>query len=310
MAYHSFNTTLAKRYGVDEAIIIEHLYFWIHKNECNDEMIKDDRVWCYSSMKGFERYVDYMNSQRIRRITLKLKKLGLILIGNFNKVGTNQTLWYSFTEKMIKELEDLDYHFLKMKNGVFKTEKCEDTNNEYNKNKDFPKEKSKKDESCADIIKELIPDFADLWKKYHQGSKQAALKRWNNMSTIDQALAIDMIDDYLIYCKRSKRPKKDVATFLNQKCYKDDYKNIIPDYYQEQPADNERMIKFKRYMVSRFADLIFHRNPLTFEQASELLDKWGTDQFEWAMDKLAKRDIHQYYSISQGVLDILENDEI
>lgn len=175
-------------------------------------------------------------------------------------------------------------------------------------NKESNKESNNKENKSLSNDKQKDDDFENFWKKYHQGSKQVALKRWNAMSTKDQELAYDMIDDYLIYCKRSKIRKKDVATFLYNKCYKDDYKNIIPDYYQEQPADNERMIKFKRYMVSRFADLIFHRNPLTFEQASELLDKWGTDQFEWAMDKLAKRDIHQYYSINQGVLDILEND--
>ena len=38
---HSFNTTLAERYGIEEAILIEHLYWWIHKNDCEDveEMI-------------------------------------------------------------------------------------------------------------------------------------------------------------------------------------------------------------------------------------------------------------------------------
>ena len=135
-----------------------------------------------------------------------------------------------------------------------------------------------------------------------------ALKRWDTMKPEDQRLSIEMIDDYIIYCKRSKRPLKDVSTFLNNKCYKDDYKNIIPDYYQEQPADNERMIKFKRYMVSRFKDLIYHRNPLTFEQASDLIDKWNLEQFEWAMDKLSEMDIHQFYSINDGVNKVLEND--
>jgi hypothetical protein len=58
-------------------------------------------------------------------------------------------------------------------------------------------------------------------------------------------------------------------------------------------------------MVDRFRDLIYHRNPLTFEQASELLEQYDPEQFEDAMDKLAKVDIHQYFSIMKGVEIIL-----
>ena len=81
MANHSFNTTLAKRYSIEEAILIEHLYWWIHKNECNEDMQKDGRTWCYSSAKGFERYLEYMNGQKVRRILLKLQEKGKIMIG-------------------------------------------------------------------------------------------------------------------------------------------------------------------------------------------------------------------------------------
>ena len=59
-------------------------------------------------------------------------------------------------------------------------------------------------------------------------------------------------------------------------------------------------------MVSKFPDLIYHRNPLTYEQCDELFDEYGVGPFEEAMKKLCGRDIHQYYSIKSGVEHVLK----
>lgn len=121
---HSFNVDLAKGMGIEEAIIIEQLYWWIHKNECEEDetMTKEGRVWCRSSAKGFSKYIPYMSAQKIRRVLRTLEVLDVIKVGNFNKVATNQTLWYTFTDEFKKVLEGLGYDFSKMKNGMFKNE--------------------------------------------------------------------------------------------------------------------------------------------------------------------------------------------
>lgn len=121
---HSFNVDLAKGIGIEEAIIIEQLYWWIHKNECEEDetMTKEGRVWCRSSAKGFSKYIPYMSAQKIRRVLRTLEVLDVIKVGNFNKVATNQTLWYTFTDEFKKVLEGLGYDFSKMKNGMFKNE--------------------------------------------------------------------------------------------------------------------------------------------------------------------------------------------
>lgn len=116
------------------------------------------------------------------------------------------------------------------------------------------------------------------------------------------------LPEYLIYCKRIKREMKDASSYLYQEYYKEDW-NKIPDYYQIQPSDNVRLVKFKQYMVDRFKDLIYHRNPLTFEQTEELINDLGLTEFESVMDKLAQRDIHQYFSIFKGVETILNEEE-
>lgn len=149
-------------------------------------------------------------------------------------------------------------------------------------------------------------DLFDLiWKKYKKGSKKKALNAWSKLKDKQKELALKNVDDYLIYCKRSGRPLKDVSTYLNGECFNDDW-SAIPECYQVNDLDDDRTKRFKRYMVSKFPDLIYHRNPLTYEQCDELFDEYGVGPFEEAMKRLCGRDIHQYYSIKSGVEHVLK----
>lgn len=124
MANHNFNITLAKRYGIEEAILIEHIYWWIHKNECEEveDMVHEGAVWCRSTARGFAKYIPYMKPDKIWRILKKLE--GRVLrVGNFNRQALNQTLWYTFTDDFVKELKELDYDFENIKNAILKNEK-------------------------------------------------------------------------------------------------------------------------------------------------------------------------------------------
>lgn len=152
---HSFNTSLAGEYGIEGAILIECLYWWIKKNECEGDMINDERVWCRSSAKGFNKYIPYMSAGKIRRELVQLEEQGVIIVGNFNQSPINQTLWYSFTDDFFIKLDKYGYdvsHFAKMKNGFSKNEKTIDNNildNNIYKEKNKNKFLSKKEEELA-----------------------------------------------------------------------------------------------------------------------------------------------------------------
>jgi hypothetical protein len=309
MASHCFNTELAKRYSIEEAILVEHLYWWIRRNECNSEMEKEGRVWCYMTANGMSEYFSYMNSQKVRRISIKLNERGKVLIGNFNKVATNQTLWYAFSDDFIQELSKLGYDFSKMKNGNFKNEKSiEDIRKEYNIHNHIDALSKSKDLSKSQYDSD--PLFEDFWRRYkRKGVKSKALKMWNRLNENNKKLALIAVDDYVLFCKRSNRSQADGSTFLNQEYYLEDWKKI-PACYQDSESDvDKRTINFKRYMREKWPDLIYHRNPLTVEQGIEMIEKYGINQFEWILSKLCERDIHQYYSIKQGIEKVFEETE-
>ena len=175
----------------------------------------------------------------------------------------------------------------------------------------YNKEENKKENNNKSLSNDKQKDelFEKFWSDYgKKGTKARALKEWNKLKDKEKQLVMKTLPEYLIYCKRIKREMKDASSYLHQEYYKEDW-NKIPDYYQIQPSDNARLVKFKQYMVDRFKDLIYHRNPLTFEQTEELINDLGLTEFESVMDKLAQRDIHQYFSIFKGVETVLNEEE-
>lgn len=101
---HHFNVEFAKRYGIEEAIIVNNLYFWICKNTANEKYFKDGRVWTYNSNRAFMELFPYMNKTKIFRIIKKLEDEDIIIKATYNESCWDKTLWYSFSNYGIKVL--------------------------------------------------------------------------------------------------------------------------------------------------------------------------------------------------------------
>ena len=96
---HHFDIDIAAEYGINAAIILENLHFWIVKNEANEANFHDGKCWTYNSVKAFETLFPYMSSSTISRALKKLEDEGLIITGNYNKSAYDRTKWYALTEK-------------------------------------------------------------------------------------------------------------------------------------------------------------------------------------------------------------------
>jgi hypothetical protein len=97
---HNFNTEIAELYGVDEAIVIENLYFWIKKNEVNKKHFEDGKYWTYNSAVGFSEWYPYWSSRQIERILTSLKTKKCIITGNYNTSNYDRTRWFALTESV------------------------------------------------------------------------------------------------------------------------------------------------------------------------------------------------------------------
>lgn len=135
---HQFCIELASAYGIEEAIIIHNLCFWIKKNVANESNFHDGRYWTYNSSKAFSVLFPYMTESKIYRVLKSLEEKGLIVKGNYNDTKYDRTTWYSLSDKCINELSALKYNtdgfaktisqnkekdFSKMQNAICESDK-------------------------------------------------------------------------------------------------------------------------------------------------------------------------------------------
>lgn len=96
---HFFDVNIAKEYGVHCAVVFQHIWHWVKKNEANETNYYDGKYWTYNSIKAFGDLFPYLSKKQIETALKKLRDEGLIETGNYNVVRYDRTLWYAVTEK-------------------------------------------------------------------------------------------------------------------------------------------------------------------------------------------------------------------
>lgn len=115
---HSFDIDIAAAYGVNAAIILNNMYFWVEKNKANETNFHDGRYWTYNSVKAFSKLFPYLTPRAISTALKKLIDDGLVVTGNYNKSSYDRTLWYAITEKGFSILQKSKMDETKNENGI------------------------------------------------------------------------------------------------------------------------------------------------------------------------------------------------
>ncbi len=113
---HSFNISIAKEFGIEEAILLHNLYFWIVKNATNGKHFHDGKYWTYNSNKAFSELFPYIEIKKVSRVMAKLENGGIIVKGNYNENPFDHTLWYAFTEQGLAYMNNAGYDVSKLIN--------------------------------------------------------------------------------------------------------------------------------------------------------------------------------------------------
>lgn len=121
---HSFNIDLAKQFGILEAVLLENIAHWIHKNQSRQANFKEGRFWTYNSVKGFASQFDYVSERQIRYALDELVKKDVLMRNSFNKVGFDKTSWFSFSDSF---MDSKGFPFDKIVKGVDTVVKGVDT---------------------------------------------------------------------------------------------------------------------------------------------------------------------------------------
>lgn len=101
---HHFEVDLACKYGMLEAILLNHFEYWLQLNEANNKNYYDGRYWTFNSMKAFKEIFPYVSEKKLRNALKHLQEEGLLITGNYNKSAYDRTLWYAFSDLAISIL--------------------------------------------------------------------------------------------------------------------------------------------------------------------------------------------------------------
>lgn len=97
--------TLATKIGLNEAIVVQQLNYWIENPECG--ITDGDRRWIYNTYAQWATNFPFWSDKTIRRILIDLQEQGIIMATDrFNKDRSDRTKWYS-----------IDYDALDLKTG-------------------------------------------------------------------------------------------------------------------------------------------------------------------------------------------------
>lgn len=96
--------SLAESLGsVDKAIILQQLNYWVKKSK----NYHDGRPWVYNSMDSWAKQFPWIKSKTtIKKHFKDLKKLGLVLTGNFNQYSFDRTTWYTIDYEALEKFSD------------------------------------------------------------------------------------------------------------------------------------------------------------------------------------------------------------
>lgn len=96
---------LAQLIGVNEAIVLQQINYWIEINKKADKNFYEDKYWTYNTIEEWQEEFPFWSIDTVKRTLTKLRKMNIIITGNFNKLKIDRTLWYTIN---YEELERLD----------------------------------------------------------------------------------------------------------------------------------------------------------------------------------------------------------
>ena len=216
---HYFNVQVAQQFGIEEAIIIHNLFYWISKNAANEENMFEGLYWTYNSIKAYSALFPYLSETKVKRVFKSLEEKGIIVKGNFSDDKWVRTNWYSFPLDTLNYLQNVGYdvHWVKANQCI--GSKC--TNGEVQNDPMIliNNTDSKKDNKTKENTKVLKKDlFEECWVAYRRkGIKKRAEEQWNKLKESEMDMVMPHIKAYV--SSREIQYQKDFERYLRDRVF-------------------------------------------------------------------------------------------
>jgi len=119
-----FNERVAVIYGVENAVMLHNLWWWVEKNKANNVHNYEGRYWTYNSYAAFAELFKFWTVRQVQRILENCHNLGALHVAHFAKSGYNRTNWYSVSDDVNAIYVSENLHKPKRVNASTQTGEC------------------------------------------------------------------------------------------------------------------------------------------------------------------------------------------
>lgn len=102
-----FDSKIAEQFGLNEAVFIHNIFFWINNNKANNRNQFEGRFWTYNTKRAFVNQFPFWTYEQIKKIIVNLSENGVLLMSNFNENKWDKTIWYSLSDEVVSYYENL-----------------------------------------------------------------------------------------------------------------------------------------------------------------------------------------------------------
>lgn len=216
---HTFNVNLATEVGLNQAILLQHLYYWHQINHKKKNNIKDGKVWTYNTIVEFHSIFPYLTERQISYAFSSLEKDGFVEIGNYNKASFDKTKWYTLTEKAIQLFVNSNLQNVRSEEQIVSpdgqnVDAIPDNNTDTNTdtNIDVP--------SDDDIKGKIFFKIVELYPKNRVGNRQHGLKKFKNLDIEQAKLAVINLKRYLTVAGQYV---KNLQNYIVEECWTEEW---------------------------------------------------------------------------------------
>lgn len=144
---------LAKLIGLNEAIVLNQIHYWLKRNKEREVNFIDGRYWTFNTYDEWkEKNFPFWSMPTIKRTFLSLEKIGVVISANYNKMSFDKTKWYSIDYEKLEEIKENQRLY---QNDTTSVSDCanRENQNEPNNTRDL-KENNKKTKVNTSSLKE------------------------------------------------------------------------------------------------------------------------------------------------------------
>ena len=211
---HHFDVEDAMKYGVEKAIVLSNIRFWLNNNKNKDlyTVKHDGYYWMYNTARDMSNVLPYFTQSKVQRLLKQLEDDGVLIVGNYNKVKYDRTKWYTLSEFTYDENCSTQTPELNIGNEQIEQPIQDSKTNTKTNNK---------------IDTSINIPFSDFWGKYDycKGKESDVEAKWIALTDEERTLTMESLDTYLLSTP-DKTYRKYPMSYLENECWNDGH--VVP----------------------------------------------------------------------------------